>query len=205
MDSPDAESLPKAEPTAESLPETEPPAEKRESLLRFLWDVVETLLLSLLLFWGIETVSARVRVDGSSMEPTLSSGEFVIVSRLAYKLGQPQRGDVIVFRLSGRAEDEYVKRIIGLPGDEVRLSGHEVYVNQQLLDEPYLSEQAFYRPGVWRVPEGHVFVMGDNRNDSSDSRSWGAVPLAAVIGKALVIYWPPLKWGVIQHSLTLTP
>ncbi len=175
----------------------EPDAEQTKSgFISFLADVFETLVLSALLFLGINAISARIRVDGSSMEPTLQSGEFVIVSRLAYKLGQPQRGDVVVFHYPPSPEQEYIKRIIGLPGDLIRVSGGTVFVNDEPLEEPYVAAPPRYG-GNWTVPEGHVFVLGDNRNNSSDSHNWGPVPLENVVGKAVFVYWPPSNWGVI--------
>jgi signal peptidase I len=168
---------------------------------RFLIDLLETLVLSVLLFVGINAVSARIRVDGYSMEPTLHSGEFVIVNKLAYKLGDVQRGDVIVFRYPRDPEQEYIKRIIGLPGDEVRIGNGRLYVNDQLIDEPYIAAAPNYN-STWKVPEDSLFVLGDNRNRSSDSHNWGPVPFEHVIGKALLVYWPPDQWGLVQHTTT---
>jgi signal peptidase I len=165
---------------------------------RFLLDLLETLILSALLFFGINAVSARIRVDGYSMEPTLQSGEFVIVNRLAYKFTEPQIGDVIVFHYPRDPEQEYIKRVIGLPGDTVRVSQGEVYINGEPLAEPYIAAEPTY-DSTWNVPADSFFVLGDNRNNSSDSHNWGAVPQDYVIGKALLVYWPPEQWGLIDH------
>lgn len=181
----------------ESIPEAEPP-QRRSGLLRFFIDVLETLILSVLLFIGINAVSARIRVDGYSMEPTLHSGEFVIVNKLAYQIGFPQRGDVIVFHYPRDPEQEYIKRVIGLPGDEVVVNQGQVRVNGLLLDEPYIAEAPLYQAD-WRVPDASLFVLGDNRNKSSDSHSWGPVPMQNVIGRAMFVYWPPEDWGLIEH------
>ena len=164
---------------------------------RFLFDLLETLVLAVVLFLAINAVSARVRVDGFSMRPTLQDGEFVLVSRLAYKFSQPARGDIIVFR-STTQELDLIKRVIGLPGDEVRVESGRVIVNEQILEEPYIAAPPSYT-GRWQVPEGYLFVLGDNRNDSSDSHAWGVLPIGNVIGKGLVIYWPPPEWGLINH------
>ncbi len=171
---------------------------KTSGVFRFLLDLLETLVLSVLLFVGINAVSARIRVDGYSMEPTLHSGEFVIVNKLAYKIGAPNYGDVIVFQYPRDPEQEYIKRVIGLPGDQVRITSGQVYVNDQPMDEPYIAAAPNYHD-QWVVPEGALFVLGDNRNNSSDSHNWGPVPLEYVIGKALVVYWPPGDWGLIDH------
>lgn len=181
-----------------STEDTDAGQSRSSGLMRFLVDLLETLVLSVILFVGINAVSARIRVDGYSMEPTLHSGEFVIVNKLAYKLGEPQRGDVIVFRYPRDPEQEYIKRVIGLPGEHVRIASGEVFVNDQLIDEPYIAAEPNYND-TWIVPEGTLFVLGDNRNRSSDSHNWGAVPIEYVIGKALVVYWPPEEWGLIQH------
>ncbi|MFZ0534915.1 MAG: signal peptidase I [Anaerolineales bacterium] len=174
------------------------PKEKRSGFLRFLVDILETLVLSVVLFVSINMISARIRVDGASMEPTLVSGEYVIVNRLSYRLGSPQQGDIIVFHFPRDPKEEYIKRVIGLPGDEVEVKNGTVYVNGQLLNESYLKVKMDYF-GTWRVPEGQLFVLGDNRNNSSDSHDWGTVPNDYVVGKAVLVYWPPPAWGLIDH------
>ena len=176
---------------------------KRSGFFRFLVDVLETLVLSLVLFVGINAISARIRVDGESMVPTLQSGEYVIVSRLSYRFGTPQRGDIIVFHFPRDPKEEYIKRVIGLPGDEVQVMSGQVYVNGQSLDESYLNVTMNYT-GTWRVPAGQLFVLGDNRNNSSDSHDWGTVPMNYVVGKAILVYWPPLDWGLVGHVALAT-
>lgn len=185
----------------EVIPEPDQQTERRPGLLRFVLDVLETLILSVLLFAGINAISARIRVDGYSMEPTLHTGEFVIVNKLAYKLGTPQIGDVIVFHFPRDPQQEYIKRVIGLPGDQVQISGGEVFVNGQSLQEPYIADPPAYERSV-SIPDGQLFVLGDNRNNSSDSHNWGTVPMSYVVGKALLVYWPPQQWGLIDHLST---
>ncbi len=179
----------------EEIPQPKP---KRSGFFRFLVDVLETLVLSVVLFVGINAVSARIRVDGESMVPTLVSGEYVIVSRLSYRLGTPQRGDIIVFHFPRDPKEEYIKRVIGLPGDTVEVKSGQVYINGQLLEENYLDVRINYT-GSWRVPADQLFVLGDNRNNSSDSHDWGTVPMNYVVGKAILVYWPPLDWGLVGH------
>jgi signal peptidase I len=165
---------------------------------RMILDVLETLVLSVVLFLGINAISARIRVESISMQPNLYAGDFVIVNKLAYKLGVPQRGDIIVFRYPpDPTQTPYIKRVIGLSGDQIHIADGKVYVNNQLLVEPYLQVTTS-RGGDWTVPANSLFVMGDNRNNSSDSRSWGMVPMENVIGKALVIYWPPEDWELLH-------
>ena len=198
MDNEISESTTENTPDAQIIPEQSEPVKQKSGFWRFVLDVVETVVLSVLLFAGINTVSARIRVDGFSMEPTLRNGEFVIVNKLAYKLGSPSIGDVIVFHYPRDPSQEFIKRVIGLPGDQVKVSGGQVYVNGKQLNEPYIASPSRYN-GEWEAPAGGLFVLGDNRNNSSDSHSWGGVPLGNVIGKALFVYWPPDQWGFITH------
>ena len=165
---------------------------------RFLVDILETVLLSVILFLGINAITARVRVDGQSMVPTFDSGEFLIVSKLSYKLGEPERGDVVVFHLPRDPDQDYIKRIIGLPGDLVIIDEGDVYVNGRQLDEPYINAPPTYN-GEWQISAEQLFVLGDNRNNSSDSHSWGPVPLDLIVGKAVFVYWPFESLGVVDH------
>ena len=180
------------------IPEASQPKSKRSGFLSFLVDILETLVLSVVLFVSINIISARIRVDGASMEPTLFSGEYVVVNRLSYRLGSPHRGDIIVFHFPRDPKEEYIKRVIGLPGDEVEVRNGTVYINGQPLDENYLKVKTNYI-GSWVITEGQLFVLGDNRNNSSDSHDWGTVPLDYVVGKAVMVYWPPPAWGLIDH------
>jgi signal peptidase I len=175
------------------------PTQEKMNWGRFVLDIVETLALAGIMFFGINTVSARVRVDGFSMIPTLKDGEFVLVSKVNYQFSNVERGDIIVFHFPMDPGQELIKRVIGLPGDTVTVQNKQVSVNGQVLDEPYIAASPAYS-GQWTVPAGQLFVLGDNRNDSSDSHSWGFLPFEKVVGKAVVIYWPPPLWEVIRHA-----
>ncbi len=183
---------------AEVNPDTTQTEKKQSGFFRFIKEVLETLVLAIVLFVGVNAVVARIRVDGESMEPTFVSGEYVMVNRLSYRLGAPQRGDVIVFHFPGNPQEEYIKRVIGLPGDDVLVRNGQVYINGQPLDESYIHVKMDYT-GTWHVPEGQLFVLGDNRNNSSDSHDWGTVPMSYVVGKAILVYWPPSDWGLVEH------
>ena len=183
-------------------PQVSVPAEETINWRRFTLDIVETLALAVVLFLGINAVSARVRVDGFSMRPTLQDGEFVLVSKLNYKFGAVQRGDIIVFHFPMDPKQELIKRVIGLPGDHISVNSGNVTVNGQVLNEPYIAAAPTYA-GEWDVPAGQLFVLGDNRNDSSDSHAWGLLPSENLVGKAVVIYWPPPFWKIIQHKQLL--
>jgi signal peptidase I len=185
----------------EAIPEPVAPEKGRSGIARFIIDLLETLILSVVLFIAINAISARIRVDGFSMEPTLHTGEFVIVNKLAYKLGDPSLSDVIVFHYPRDPAQEYIKRVIGLPGDHVRIADGQVYVNEQPIQEPYISTPPTYQSD-WTVPEDALFVLGDNRNNSSDSHTWGPVPMENVIGKAFFVYWPPNRWGLVDQITT---
>jgi signal peptidase I len=174
----------------ETLSESQEPEEKRSGFMRFMIDIIETLILSIILFAAINAVSARIRVDGASMEPTLQSGEFVIVNKLAYMFGDPSIGDVIVFHFPRDPDQEYIKRVIGLPGDRVEIKDGEVFVNGVVLSEGYIAASPVYE-NIWDIPSDSLFVLGDNRNNSSDSHNWGTVPMEFVIGKATFVYLPP--------------
>ena len=182
----------------EPLAEEVQPAVETMNGKRFFLDILETLVLAVVLFVGINAVSARVRVDGFSMRPTLEDGEFVLVSKLSYWFGEFERGDIIVFHFPLNPEEELVKRIIGLPGDRITVQNGQVFLNGQLLDEAHIAEAPLYS-GDWVVTEDHLFVLGDNRNNSNDSKDWGLLPKENVVGKAVVIYWPPPMWGVLDH------
>jgi signal peptidase I len=181
--------------------ETAPPSQAR----RILWETFETIVLALALFIAINFLSARIRVDGSSMEPNFHDGDYVVVNRLAYRLGDIQRGDVIVFPPPQNKEVDYIKRVIGLPGDHVSILDGTLYLNNHAIDEPYLAEKASGNFAELVVPEGSVFVMGDNRNHSEDSRVWGFLSIDAIIGKAIFRYFPFDMIGVVQHPLITVP
>ena len=190
---------------AEIIPDPlEPdPDESQRGIGRYLIDIAETVVLALVLFFGINAVSARIRIESISMQPTLYAGDYVIVNKLAYKIGGPHRGDVIVFQYPPDPQREpYIKRIIGLPGDRVDVKDRRVSVNGVALDEPYISAPPNYI-GNWTVPESSLFVLGDNRNNSSDSHAWGMVPFENVIGKAIVVYWPPSEWKLLNQTVAV--
>ena len=186
----------------QSQPEPlEPLAEQEQPInwKRFFLDILETLVLAVVLYFGINAVSARVRVDGFSMRPTLQDGEYILINKLAYTLDEPMRGDIVVFVFPVNPEEDLIKRIIGLPGDTVAIQDGVLSINGAVVTEPYINAPPAYN-GTWPVSEGELFVLGDNRNDSRDSHQWGLLPIENVIGRAVLIYWPPEQWQVIQHT-----
>ena len=156
---------------------------------RFLIEMIQTVVIALVLYLLIDTVVARVRIENVSMQPTLNPGEFVLVDKLGYRLGDIKHGEIIVFHYPPNPEEDYIKRVVGVPGDIVEIDHGAVIVNGSQLNEPYISAPPLYN-GSWEVSANTIFVLGDNRNQSSDSHSWGFVPIPNVVGRAIVIYWP---------------
>lgn len=223
---------PEAEADTAAGSEDDPAAEEKkkqeESTGSVLWEVAETLVLALFIFLAVRAVVLNFRVDGLSMEPTLDSGQMLLVNRqvyfhfdvndvvnvlpfveregedIVYPLHPPQRGDIIVFDPPiGQSGKPYIKRVIGLPGEHLAIHDGSVYINGERLEEDYLGATATSWPGRQPdyetvVPEGNIFVLGDNRNNSTDSRSFGPVSVDAIIGKAWVSYWPQEHLGILS-------
>lgn len=173
--------------------------DRNNSFSRILIDFAETLLLAVFLFLVINIATSRIQIQSISMQPTLYERDMVLVNRLAYHFDAIQRKDIIIFMppLSD-VKEPYIKRVIGLPGDNIHILNGKVIVNGEPLQETYLMSPPDY-VGSWKVPADHLFVLGDNRNSSSDSHYWGMVPIANVIGRAEFIYWP------FSHLKVLNP
>ena len=185
---------------SQEFPDIPPDEPEGIGLHRFIKDILEVALISLVLFFSINALSARIRVESVSMQPTLFAGNFVVVNKLAYQFGEPKRGDIVVFEYPpDPKQDPYIKRVIGLPGEQVQIADGKVKINGVQIYEPYLASDT-PQGGEWTVPDESLFVMGDSRKNSSDSRSWGVVPFENVIGKAVVVYWPPEKWDLLNLS-----
>jgi signal peptidase I len=165
------------------------------SLLR---EILETVLLTGVLFLIINTVTGRSQVNGSSMEPTLHNGQYLIITRITYWIRAPERGDIIVFHPPNNLGEDYIKRIVGLPGERVEIRQGKVWADGVALDEPYVS-RASSDSKSWTLGDGEYLVFGDNRNDSSDSRNWGPLEEESIVGKAWLSYWPPERWGIVKH------
>jgi len=189
-----------AEPTIYVAPKPSP-------LKRFGWELVQTFALMVVLFLGIRGIVQNFRVEGPSMQPTLTSGEYLWVNKAAYyevnggfPLGGPQRGDIAVLRPPNEDTD-LIKRIIGLPGDHILIKNGDVFVNDQPLEEPYIHFTAGYSYPIdgkpLTVPNGQYFVLGDNRSNSRDSHLGWFVPAENLIGRAWLTYWPPANWGIM--------
>jgi signal peptidase I len=168
---------------------------KRSHLAR---EIVETVALTLLIFLVIRFVVQSYHVEGSSMETNLTKDNYVLVNKVAYLFRTPDRGDVIVFHFPLDTTRDFIKRVIGLPGDVIKTDMTHVWVNGVLLQEPYVHQSINQSGSTWTVPANSYFVMGDNRPVSDDSRDWGFVPKDYVVGKAVFVYWPIKTLEVIN-------
>jgi signal peptidase I len=172
----------------------------------FFLDILEVVVFAIAIFLFIYLLVLQPhKIKGDSMQPNFPDGEFLLTDKITYRFGEPKRGDVVVFQAPVAEGEEYIKRIIGLPGDRVSVKEGKVYINGAQLQENYLKSTLFTPIGAFLaegeeyvVPTGSYFVMGDNRPASSDSRSWGPVAKQKITGRAWVIYWPPEKSGVIK-------
>lgn len=162
-------------------------------------ELIESVLPALVIVLVVNIFLAQAtRVEGQSMEPNIHDSERIIVEKISYRLHEPERGDVIVLRPLHRSSEPLIKRIVGLPGETVEVKDGHVYVDGEPLDEPYLDQPTLGAMPPRLVPEEHVFVLGDNRNASNDSRAFGMVPFDDIIGKAWVRYWPPSETGPVS-------
>lgn len=203
-------------------------AQPAKSAGKALREIVETILLAAVIFFGVRLLVLNFKVDGSSMTPNLTDQELLLVNRNAYsdvdlnrildyipgidrdepwviwEFDPPERGDIVVFDPPNGDDKPYIKRVLALEGETISIRDGSVFVDGIELDEPYI------RDGItecvrgessceWTVPEGSVFVMGDNRRNSTDSRTFGPVAVDSVIGKALVTYWPSDEIGIVPH------
>ena len=165
-------------------------------------DIIAPILLGLAVFALFHLTLGSFKVYGLSMLPTIEDGEYIMVSKASYFFGQPRRGDIIVFESpqDPRADLDLIKRIIGLPGDTVEVTDGRVIVNGTALTESYTLEPPHYLMLPEEIPAGNYFVLGDNRNNSSDSHRGWTVPRQNIVGKAWITYWPPYQWGRIPSS-----
>jgi len=180
--------------------------------LRNLWlfflDFLETIVVSLAIFAVVYIFLFQPhQVDGRSMEPNFHNGEYILTDKISYRLHSPNRGDVVVFHSPQDERVDFIKRIIGIPNDTVKLAGGYVYLNGQRLEEPYINDLGQVLSGRYlregdeiRVPDGQYLVMGDNRLHSSDSREWGLVTSAELVGRAFFRYWPISDFGTISTA-----
>lgn len=167
-----------------------------KSLLR---ETLETVILAVLIFLVIRSLVQNYRIEGQSMEPNFQHGQYLLVNKLAYRLGEYSRGDVIVFHYPNNPSQDYIKRVIGLPGDTVEFRDGALIVNGLNVDEPYDQVPIARDIQAQTVDPGFLYVLGDNRPASSDTRTWGQLSQEFVIGKAWFAIWPVGDAGLVEH------
>ncbi len=178
-----------------------------EKLGRFFLDTAEVIVFAGAIFLFVYFLIMQPhKIKGSSMEPNFQDGQYLLSDKISYRFSEPERGDVIIFEAPEADGDEFIKRILGLPGDKISIKDSKVYLNGEPINEEYLPDYIPTNPGAFLklgeevvVPTDRYIVLGDNRNHSSDSRSWGLVDKNKITGKAWVIYWPPSDAGVLPE------
>lgn len=172
----------------------------------FILDLLQTVVFAISIFLFIYLLVLQPhKIKGASMEPNFPDGEFLLTDKVSYRFGEPERGDVVVFKAPPDESEEFIKRIIALPGEKVSIKQGNIYINGLSLAESYIGSQLITSPGSFLlagkeiiVPPGQYLVLGDNRPFSSDSRAWGFVAREKITGRAWLIYWPPQYAGVIE-------
>ncbi|HEY42004.1 MAG TPA: signal peptidase I [Dehalococcoidia bacterium] len=160
--------------------------------------------IAVVVFVGLRLTIQTYVVYGPSMQPNFYEHQRLLVSKLVYNFHEPDRGDVIIFRPPYEGQDSFIKRVIGLPGELVEIRQGQVYIHQPdgnvlELEEPYIEEPARWQFYGDVIPEGEYFVLGDNRNNTDDSRNGWTVPAEDIIGKAWITIWPPGQWGMAAN------
>ena len=202
----------------------DPSKGQQHHILSFLRETLETVVIALVIFSALQFSFQNFRVEGASMEPNFKEGEYLMVNKLVYvsfdpsflryilpflpiKTGNgfhpfhpPERGEVIVFHFPRDPSRDFIKRVMGIPGDEIEIRRGDVFVNGEKIEEPYIQRKDTYSMPRIKVPQGTYFVLGDNRASTNDSRDWGGVPEDKIIGKAWFAYWPTNRWGFIPSN-----
>lgn len=185
-------------------PPTEAPASTGLQHPNMLRDLIETMVLVAIAFLVVNALIGRFRIEQVSMQPNLHEGEYVIVDKVSYAFRQPARGEIIVLKNPNRGAD-LIKRVIGLPGETIDVSGGQVHINGQPLTEPYIAQPMASDFPATQLQADQYFVMGDNRNNSEDSRRFGPRPGNDIIGRAWIIYWPPPDWQILARPTYAAP
>lgn len=185
----------------ETKPDPIPPMRGEDLFLkglRFIREILETVVPAIMIALLINLFMAQAtRVYGQSMEPSLHTDQRLIVEKLSYHLHPPRRGDVVVLKLHHDNSELLIKRVIGLPGEEIEIKEGRVFINGKPLEEPYLNQFTAGQMAPQMVPPLHVFVLGDNRGFSNDSRSFGMVDFSDIVGRAWFSYWPLEMFGSV--------
>ncbi len=167
---------------------------------------LKTVALSAVLAVGIRSFVAEARyIPSGSMEPTLEINDRLLIEKISYNFRKPERGDIVVFEPTDTLKeqnfrDAFIKRVIGLPGETIQVKDGRVFVNGKVIEEKYIEQEPAYDYGPAKVPEDQYLVLGDNRNNSFDSHSWGFVPRKNIIGRAAVRFWPVGRMGSLDEA-----
>lgn len=182
-----------------------------KSIGNFFLDILEVVVFAFAIFLFLYLLVMQPhKIKGASMEPNFPDGEFLLTDKVSYRFREPERGEVIIFKAPVAPDEEFIKRIMALPGEKIKVDNGHIYINGERLNEPYLSDSLVTSTGnflgnsEFTVPAGKYFVIGDNRNHSSDSRHWGPIEKKAITGRAWLIYWPLGSFGTvpkIKYSL----
>lgn len=189
-------------------PETEKKGPSfKDHVIDFFQTLVVFAAIGTAIYW---LIAQPHKVSGSSMFPNFKNGDYIITDKLTYRVSDPKRGDIVVFKNPKDETQDFIKRIIGVPGDRIKVEGGKVYLNGTELTEPYLAETVVTNPGSFAregqevtVEAGHYLTFGDNRPASSDSREWGQITRAELIGKVFFRYWPATEVGLYPAAFSL--
>lgn len=176
----------------------DPERKKKQGM--FLGEILESVAIAVILAVIIRFFLFQpFYIPSGSMEPTLKPGDRIIVNKLIYRYSQPKRGDIMVFKYPRDPQRDFIKRVVGLPGETIDIKDSIVYINNSVIPQPFLEPGLkFGSFGPVDIPDNSYFMMGDNRNNSEDSRVWGTLPSENIVGKAMFIYWPLSRIGIVK-------
>lgn len=164
-------------------------------------EVIGTVLGAVVIYALLQLSVQTIEVHLGSMEPNIHEGQRIIVSKITYYIGKPQRGDIIVFYPPTNPSVEYIKRVVGLPGEVIEINNGKIFINGKAITEPYIPQEPTYVIEPQTIPAGYYFVLGDNRNSSIDSHAFGPIPRKSLVGKAWLRYYPLTVFGLApNHS-----
>lgn len=174
----------------------------RQTITKNIIEILKVLIFAFIISWGLRAtvVDARV-VPTPSMLPTIQVEDRILINKISYKFTDIKRGDIIVFHPPSNVDQrgyDWVKRVVGLPGDKIEIRDGKLFINESELNEPYELEEPHYTYGPIIVPVEKYFVMGDNRNNSYDSHCWGPLDKKNIVGKVLICYWPFKHFGTLS-------
>ena len=166
---------------------------------QYIRDILITIAIAVVVFFGLQITVGAFEVYGTSMVPNILPADYILVDKVSYNFREPERGEVIILNSPQQQEKDLIKRVIALPGDTVEIKYDRVYINGEAINEPYIKEPTKYKYNAQQVPPDSYFVLGDNRNISSDSHSGWFLSKKDIIGKAMIVYWPPSRINIVEH------